>query len=55
MGKDVAQTCGSPFLSHFGGHSLSSQFDAIAIMSLRMFKWKFERIAFLWSRFKQVR
>jgi len=52
MGKDVAQTCGSSFLSHFGGRSLSSQLDASAIMSLVMFKGNFERIAFSLSRFK---
>jgi len=54
-GKDVAQTGGSSFLSHFGGRSLSSQFDAIAIMSLVISKGKFERIAFCLSRFKLLR
>jgi len=44
-GKDVAQTCGSSLLSHFGGRSLSSQLDTSAIMSLVMLKGKFERIA----------
>ena len=46
-GKDVARTCGSSFLSHFGGRSLSSQLDASAIMSLVILKGNFERIACL--------
>ena len=54
-GKDVVQTCGSSFLSHFGGRSLSYQLDASAIMSLVMFKGNFERIAFSLSRFKLLR
>ena len=49
MGKDVAQTCGSSFLSHFGGRSLSSQLDTSAIMSLVMLKGNFERIAFFFE------
>ena len=48
-GKDVAQICGSSFLSHFGGRSLSSQLDAGAIMSLVMLKGNFEWIAFFES------
>jgi len=45
-GKDVAQTCGSSFFSPFQARSVSSQFDAIAIMSLVMSKGKLDRIAF---------
>jgi len=40
-GKDVTQTCGSFFLSHFGERSLSSKIDAIAILSFVVSKKKF--------------
>jgi len=52
VGKDVPQICGSSFLSLFGTRSLSSQFDAIVIMSSDMARGMFERIAFYLSRFK---
>jgi len=55
MGKRSNPTCGSSFLSHFGGRGLSSQLDASAIMSLVVFKGKFERIAISLSQFKLMR
>jgi len=53
-GKDVAQACGSSFLPHFRSRSLSSQFDAIAMMSLVMSKEEFEQIVFSLSWFKRL-
>jgi len=50
----AAQTHGSSFLS-YSGECLSSKFDAIAIMSLVMFKGKFERFALSLSWFKLLR
>jgi len=39
-GNDVAQICGSSFLSHFGGHKLFSHFDSVATISfVSKFEW----------------
>jgi len=50
--KDEAQSCGSSFLSQFGERSLSSQFDAIDIMSFIRFKRSFERVDVSFCQFK---
>ena len=54
-GKLCSNFCESCFLSHFGGRSLSSRFDAITIMSFVIFKGKFERVACSLSKFRLVR
>jgi len=46
MGEMCSPNLWSSFLPHLGGRTLSSQLDAIAIMSFIISKWKFELIAF---------
>jgi len=53
--NDVAQTCWSCLLSHFGRLSLSSHFDTIAIMSFIMPEGMFEWITISLRRYRLER